>query len=448
MFLCCLPAMAQLNGSGYYRIYNVQNQTHYLTIANDLFNYATCISTAGGGLTSVWLGGKGRVLECAGKYLQTDIHMVNDQDFTHPAALIYADKYLPNQASNHKYNLIGQGTSILTLTTGTYPGNIILEFQDIYVTIDPVSGTNNQYTASVYLKSESSSMADLGTRYFVDDNGTFAINTSSSATNAKWVIVPATYFNVVPEVEFNGKHYTTLKVPFACQLSGSIEKAYVISAITADGVLTPEPIAVTGDTIPAGTPVVLECSSDNAADCRLIPMGKPRFTTPDVSVQHSATVNSPRADNGTNYNGTNLLEGTYFANTDGAMVFTTKTGTSSFNANNYTKPTDPQKYVLGITESGKLGFVPATGTAMPANTAWLLTAAEFPWQLPGTVMLGDVDDDGEVTINDVSVLIDYLLGNEVETFNAVNANVNEDEDISIADISDLIDMLLNAPPAQ
>lgn len=59
------------------------------------------------------------------------------------------------------------------------------------------------------------------------------------------------------------------------------------------------------------------------------------------------------------------------------------------------------------------------------------------------VLPGDVNGNGEVTIVDVSVLIDYLLGLEVEDFNAANANVNEDNDISIADVSALIDMLLS-----
>ena len=55
---------------------------------------------------------------------------------------------------------------------------------------------------------------------------------------------------------------------------------------------------------------------------------------------------------------------------------------------------------------------------------------------------GDVDDDGEVAINDVAVLIDYLLGNEVDVINLQAADVDEDGEIGIADVSALIDMLL------
>lgn len=57
---------------------------------------------------------------------------------------------------------------------------------------------------------------------------------------------------------------------------------------------------------------------------------------------------------------------------------------------------------------------------------------------------GDVDGDGEVSISDVSALIDYLLNGEAENFNAANADVDEDNEIAIADVTALIDMLLGA----
>ena len=377
-------------------------------------------------------------MECVGRYLQTDIHLVDDADFTTAAAVIYCQK--KNDNPNDKlYNLIGQGTSLLTLTAGTYPGTIQLQFYNNFVTINPVSGSgaNTQYTASIQLKAQNYSLANLGTRYFVDNSGTFGISTSYSAQNAKWYIMPITHFNVVPEVEFNGKYYTTLKVPFACTLSGQIEKAYVITAVN-DGVLEYQEIATTGGTIPIGTPVVLECGSPNAADCQLIPTGAPRFTAPNSSTTSSA----PTADESSAYTGTNLLKGTYYCNTDGNLSFPTPSGTSSFNADNRTLSTSPkQLYTLGLTESGNLGFVKATVDVMPANKAWLEIAAQFP--LPeNPVMMGDVNEDGIVDINDVTCLIDHLLGLPVETFNEANANVDSDDSISINDVTTLIDFLL------
>lgn len=57
---------------------------------------------------------------------------------------------------------------------------------------------------------------------------------------------------------------------------------------------------------------------------------------------------------------------------------------------------------------------------------------------------GDVNNDGFVTIGDVTALIDYLLGGNVENFNAANADVNGADGISIADVTTLIDMLLGS----
>lgn len=58
----------------------------------------------------------------------------------------------------------------------------------------------------------------------------------------------------------------------------------------------------------------------------------------------------------------------------------------------------------------------------------------------GDYILGDVNDDGEVTIADVSSLIDYLLSGE--PINLLAADVYKDGEVSIADVSSLIDMLL------
>jgi hypothetical protein len=54
--------------------------------------------------------------------------------------------------------------------------------------------------------------------------------------------------------------------------------------------------------------------------------------------------------------------------------------------------------------------------------------------------LGDVNHDHEVTIADVSALIDYLLNDP--TLAPAEANMNQDTEVSIADVSALIDYLL------
>ena len=451
--LCCLPAAAQLSGTGFYRFRNADRQAEYISLANDKFNYTTCISTACGGLRQALTdGGKARGLECAGRYLETDIHMVEDADCINVGSVVYAKKRntIP---SNRDYNLIAQGTSLLTLTTGTYPGSYKLEFNDRYVTIDAVEGTGDAplYTAKIELKSSTSvilyGQPSLGIRYLVDDGGTLAINEENTLQSAWWYVEPVEYFNVRPEVEFGGKFYTTMYASFAFTLSDNVLAAYAVTGIGDDGRLATELVAASGETVPAGTPVLLECASGEAADCRLIPVGAPLFTAPDVSV----TSDAPAASTATNYEGTNLLRGSYFSNEDGKMTFTTQGGSSSFNADNYVKPTDPQKYVLGITPSGHLGLVAAEGTAMPANKAWLEYDGEAELLLPfgeqAPVMAGDVNGDERLSIADVAAMVSIIVADAnaadvPEQLNRQAADMNGDGRVDQTDIQALTGLLL------
>ena len=58
--------------------------------------------------------------------------------------------------------------------------------------------------------------------------------------------------------------------------------------------------------------------------------------------------------------------------------------------------------------------------------------------------MGDLNFDYQVTIRDVSLLVDYLLGSDVNVFNSKRADMNGDESISIKDLTLIIDMLLTA----
>ncbi len=440
-----LNCMAQLNGTGFYRFSNADRTADYISIANDKFNFTTAIGTACGGLSqALSSAGQARALECAGKYLETDIHLVDDAECIDPGSIIYAKKK-NTSSTNYDYNLIGQGTSLLTLTTATYPGTVKLQFDNRYATIEKASGSgaNSLYTAKIELKSSTSvilyGQPSLGTRYLVDDNGKLALNESSSA-RAKWYIKPVTYFNVKPEVEFGGKYYTTMYVPFAFKLSKNIEKAYAVTAIDTDGSVQIEEVAANGETVPAGTPVILECTTNVAADCQLIPTDAPLFTAPDVSVTSAA----PAASTATNYTGTNLLKGNYYCNQDGTMTFSKPSGTGSFNANHYTARTN-KMYTIGITASEKLGFVKATGTAMPANKAWIEYdgTAELVLPIENTTLKGDVNMDGQVNVADVTTLVDYILGKNPSPCDGNACDVNEDGNVNVSDVTSLVDIILN-----
>ncbi len=63
--------------------------------------------------------------------------------------------------------------------------------------------------------------------------------------------------------------------------------------------------------------------------------------------------------------------------------------------------------------------------------------------IASTILRGDVNGDGSITITDVSALIDYLLTHDDSNINAQNADVDASGNIAISDVSTLIDILLN-----
>ena len=475
--LVSLSSQAQLGGDGFYRFRNVANTEHYIGMANDKFSYQFLFGGSadshyggsqqvGGGLSNLSSNTttvKNLIFNCAEILMKNDIHLVEDAECIDPSTILYLKRN-----SGSLYNIIGQGTSLLTLTTGSYKASVELIFNDIYATISRStgSGANAQYTASVNIaasdvenisyndflfnfgKSSFMSQAKLGAYYFYDNNGTFAINSSNSASNAKWFIEPLSYFNVKPEVEFGGKYYTTLYVPFSYKLGSNVLNAYAINAIAEDGTLENPIVASAGGTVPAGSPVILECSSNVASECKLdLVSSEPLFSAAVAKVQYAPTVSTV-----TNYTETNLLKGNYLCNQDEAFSYQyNRSGTStasSLNLQNFTAPTNPQKYVLGITASGKLGFVKATGTAMPANKAWLEYTGSAELVLPieaETTLAGDVNRDGTQTIADVTALVNIILGKddtEPYQYDHKAADVNGDKGITIADVTALVNIIL------
>lgn len=63
--------------------------------------------------------------------------------------------------------------------------------------------------------------------------------------------------------------------------------------------------------------------------------------------------------------------------------------------------------------------------------------------LPVTVLLGDVNGDGKLSIGDVTALINYLLSGNAGVINLTAADVNQDGKISIGDVTALINKLLS-----
>ena len=60
-----------------------------------------------------------------------------------------------------------------------------------------------------------------------------------------------------------------------------------------------------------------------------------------------------------------------------------------------------------------------------------------------SILMGDVNGDGNIAINDLTILIDYLLGNQNLVINEPAADMDGNGIISIMDVTRLIDFLLS-----
>lgn len=58
------------------------------------------------------------------------------------------------------------------------------------------------------------------------------------------------------------------------------------------------------------------------------------------------------------------------------------------------------------------------------------------------ILLGDVNGDGEITVADVTMLVDYILGRTNSNFIIDNADVNEDGKIIVSDVTLLVNLVL------
>ena len=163
------------------------------------------------------------------------------------------------------------------------------------------------------------------------------------------------FFGIDPNegIEVGGKYYTTLFTSFAYQLRDGM-KAYYIDQHIYDTNLVKEPIAelkeITDGKIPAATPVIIECSSDNVANNKTTLLDE---TLTPISG--------------------NELKGRVFC-----FVPTEREDQSMKNALQFNQNT---MRVLGVVD-GKLAFVANNSAALskgyiPANKAYLPISSTF-----------------------------------------------------------------------
>ncbi len=97
----------------------------------------------------------------------------------------------------------------------------------------------------------------------------------------------------------------------------------------------------------------------------------------------------------------------------------------------YHQASEVDYYVFGADESGHRYQQPVFGELDPHH---------FTVHIP--FILGDVNEDGSLTIEDVSALINYLMGATITPFSSSAADVDGDGSVKVGDVSALINLIL------
>lgn len=297
-----LPVMADYNGPGYYRVENYKTDRWVSIIDNR--GSIDLVATAA---------------DLQAIKLQQDFSQICSD----PGSVLYISEV------DNEYNVEAQGTSIY---------QIIKHYMRL---MEDGKADNGQKLYRAY-----GSYSGI-TRYLGDGNklsgdlGGMTINASGDYT--KWYILPITangddYFGAVADVTVGSNLYTTEYTSFPYSAVNSGVKAYYIKRV---GNGMAEMVEISG-TIPANTPVILQCVGKTASDNRLMPGGSANAV----------------ADNS--------LKGTFFncdiPGHENRVAYDAKT-----------------MRVLGKCADGTLGFVTASGLDyIPANTAYLTVADGSP----------------------------------------------------------------------
>lgn len=309
-------AHAQLSGNGYYRIRNAYTN-RYISIVNSKVDSQN---------KSLWQVANGGAHIYALKTMTPVDSVISD-----PGSIIHITE------NTEGYVLRGQGLDTKELTGGRY--------LKIY---------SSRTTAGAYwlYATESGTAAYLKDREDIIDysgnTGYVLANTSRTEPEVDWELLPIDgeeqYFGITPEVSIGNKHYTTIYASFPFVLSEGMKAYYIKNSNNSMA----EMAEIAGTTVPAETPVIIECSSTD-----------PAFNRVTLLTNSSNSV------------GGNLLKGIYFCYVK-LSVHGGEATTDLANELRNVVPYDPATMrVLGEVD-GELAFVTATDLDyLPANKAYL-----------------------------------------------------------------------------
>lgn len=309
--LLSLHICAQITGDGYYRVSNYKTG-RYAYVTDNTGSINVQATTAEMGAIQLW----------------TD----HSRTYSDPASVIYVEKKGSNSGGDY-YDLQSQGTSTYSII-GYY----------LYAHFS--GGFYQVYAEGKYLSDDNYGTGPQG-----------SMGTKRNGDYRKWIVSRIDnqdeFFGITPSIETGGRKFHPFYADFGFSCLSDGMKVWYISEVDSDGVVIKE---FTGDTVPARTPVIIECSSSD-----------PSLNRIDLIKDYTA---GP-ADN--------KLKGVYFNNPQ---------RTKSQDARTVFDPATMR--VLGVMANGSLGYVlsdvqPDADThkqSLLANQSYLPVGEGIPNSVP------------------------------------------------------------------
>ena len=280
-----------------------------------------------------------------------------------PETVLYLEYISTEKDGAIRVDLASQG-----VTASSIAGNAILRIKkeaskDAYYAFAEAKGARKYLVAR-----DSWDNTTLEQRDCQVETGKSTSDNNAALWRLKKLDESSEYFGISPRVEYNGEYYDPFYVFFPYSFYSSGMKAYCITStpMTADGKAYAVYQEVTGP-VPVGTPLIVKCSSKEPINNKL--------KINEVSPQSLPF--------------TNCMRGAYRSCTDPASIR---------DVVNYDSKT---MRILGTTSEGKLGFVTASYSYFPKNTAYLVVPSAYPKEL--TLVSKEEYDKIIAGIDDVTV---------------------------------------------
>ena len=379
--LFTLSAQAQL-ANGFYRVQN-ESTKRYITVID------------GYGKVNV------ETTDADMNALQTVMGF--DEVEGNPASVIYIKKinggYDMQAQGVGSYNMVGYALQMVDFGDGTY----------------------GAYAETGGMRKD---LGDVSPSWMRTDEQNKYATVVTNSNNIFWWVKPITsdsednYFGVKPTVQVGDKYYTTFVASFPFTFASEGMKAYTIETMN-EGKAMAIYKELNG-TIEPGTPVIIECSSNEPKNNKLKISGVPAYGT------------KPLTSEG------NLLEGVYFCHYEDLATTSPHFDAVAYNSSSMR--------VLGKAADGSLAFVKDRSLKyIPANTAYITVSSSAPDVLKVSdkdtpAIPGDLSGDGTVDVDDVAIIAKMILG---KTNPDLSADLNHDGVVDVEDFAIIVRITLN-----